>query len=113
MQNITDNDTVGKSYDYMHKNPSAPQLNYLNDSMDVQSDIVLHTEGYLKRMDVKPSAPQKQSCVVSVPNLDERIKNEEKQNLKIIEKTQRIIHSNNIYSFEFRSKPFGIVFGTT
>eukprot|EP01084_Bolivina_argentea_P175742 304264_1 len=40
--------------------------------------------------------------------------NEEKQNVKTKEtnkKPERIVHSNDIYSFEFRSKPFGITFG--
>eukprot|EP01084_Bolivina_argentea_P175744 304270_1 len=42
--------------------------------------------------------------------------NEEKQKLKTKEsnkKPQRIVHSNDIYSFEFRSKPFGIVLAIT
>eukprot|EP01084_Bolivina_argentea_P317814 551058_1 len=54
------NMTADKSFDYVHKNPSAsPQMD--NEEInDIKSDngIVLHTKGHLKQTDLKPSAPE-------------------------------------------------------
>ena len=50
----------------------------------------------------------KKASLTSIANKEEKTKE-----TNIEETQQRIIHSNRIYSFQFRSKPFGMVFAIT